>query len=471
MYFLTEVGKRKRMKIIHYALGFYPYRTGGLTQYVMDIMYEQQKQGHTVGLLWPGQMRYFRKNIKIQKRLTKDQIYSYELINPLPVPLLEGVKDISAYIESCDVEVFRAFLKEERPDVLHIHTFMGLYEELLEATKELGVRVIYTTHDYYALCPKVNLLCGGRICQTGMTDKTCSECDMNPLSLKKISIMQSPLYRFVKDSKVIKNIRKKYLLKVHQNNPKVENTISESVTDKEIYSYHLLREKYENMLKKIDIIHCNSSIAETTYKKFISDIHTKVLSITNHNIVDKRKKRVYNDKEKLCISFLGSASIYKGFYMLIDALNDLYQTYPGRFALNIYFPVEKQEAYMQVHEPFKEGELDTVLDAADVVVVPSLWSETFGFVALEAISRGVPVIITENVGAKDIITERKTGVIIKPEKKYLTAALEEMICDREILQRMNENICNEIFEYDMCTHVKELVKTFYHNVGSPEKNL
>lgn len=447
------------MKIIHYALGFYPYRTGGLTQYVMDIMCEQQRQGHEVGLLWPGRMRYFRKKIKILKKKRENQQYSYELVNPLPVPLLEGVKDISAYIAACDSEVFRKFLKEEMPDVLHVHTFMGLYEELLDAAKDAGVRIVYTTHDYYALCPKVNLLCGKEICQTGMTDQACSACDMNPLSIRKIFIMQSPCYRYVKDSTMIKKIRRKYISQIRKDVP--ENDENEKKGNKEVYDYHLLREKYENMLKKTDIVHCNSSVAESVYKKFVPDIDTKVISITNHNIVDKRKKRVYNNKEKLRISFLGSASVYKGFFLLVDALNDIYRIYPEQFILNLYFQVEKKEAYMQIHDPFSEGELDAVLDHTDVVVVPSLWLETFGFVALEAISRGVPVIITENVGAKDLIVNRYNGIRIHADRQELEEAVAAMLKDRKVLSDMNDNICRQSFSSFMENHVEDIIRDVY----------
>ena len=44
------------MKILHYALGFPPYRTGGLTKYCIDLMLTQVEQGHEVALLWPGQI-------------------------------------------------------------------------------------------------------------------------------------------------------------------------------------------------------------------------------------------------------------------------------------------------------------------------------------------------------------------------------------------------------------------------------
>ena len=46
-----------KMRILHYGLGFPPYRTGGMTKFCMDIMAEQRNIGHDVALLWPGQDR------------------------------------------------------------------------------------------------------------------------------------------------------------------------------------------------------------------------------------------------------------------------------------------------------------------------------------------------------------------------------------------------------------------------------
>mgnify|MGYP001344578015 CR=1 FL=1 len=41
------------MRILHYGLGFPPYRTGGLTKYCVDLMLIQKKMGHDVaGKTW-----------------------------------------------------------------------------------------------------------------------------------------------------------------------------------------------------------------------------------------------------------------------------------------------------------------------------------------------------------------------------------------------------------------------------------
>ena len=56
------------MRILHYALGFPPYRSGGLTKWCVDLMIQQAKEGHCVAMLWPGQMGMLNKKIAIKKQ-------------------------------------------------------------------------------------------------------------------------------------------------------------------------------------------------------------------------------------------------------------------------------------------------------------------------------------------------------------------------------------------------------------------
>ena len=79
------------MKILHYSLGFPPYRTGGLTKFCMDIMLEQKQKGHEVSLLWPGEIKILKKEVSIKYRGVCQDIENWENINPLPISYDEGV--------------------------------------------------------------------------------------------------------------------------------------------------------------------------------------------------------------------------------------------------------------------------------------------------------------------------------------------------------------------------------------------
>ena len=93
--------------------------------------------------------------------------------------------------------------------------------------------------------------------------------------------------------------------------------------------------------------------------------------------------------------------------------------------------------YSQLEELFKN---------TDVLIVPSIWYETFGYIALEAFSYGVPVIITDLVGFKDMINPGVTGIIIKASEDELYNNLQNVIEDREKLSYINQNIM-ELPEY------------------------
>ena len=181
------------MVIMHYFLGFPPYRSGGLTRYCVDLMDIQRKKGDSVIALWPGEISFISKKTQIKKRKNIKGIINYELSNPLPVPLDEGIEDIKAYTRCCDFSVYETFLKKIKPDVVHIHTLMGIHKEFFDVTKKLKIKTMFTSHDYFGICPKVTLYKQGNVCTEDHGCMDCIQCNSTALSLKKIQIMQSGL--------------------------------------------------------------------------------------------------------------------------------------------------------------------------------------------------------------------------------------------------------------------------------------
>ena len=59
-------------------------------------------------------------------------------------------------------------LKENRPDIAHIHLFYGgITSSILPVLKNNGVPIVYTAHDYRLICPAYTFLNGrGNICES-----------------------------------------------------------------------------------------------------------------------------------------------------------------------------------------------------------------------------------------------------------------------------------------------------------------
>ena len=421
------------MRILHYFLGFPPYRTGGMTRYVSDLMLEQKKDQNEVSALWPGQICILSDKVRIRKRKQIMGINSYELINPLPVPLDEGIQEVEACMKSCDCRVYCDFLSDIRPDVIHIHTLMGMHKEFMKAAGLLGIRTVYTTHDYFGICPKVTLYRQGHACENDHGCEDCIRCNANALSLRKIMLLQSPLYRRIKNSTAVKKLRRRHRSAFFSEGTAVRPVNRESFCN--AADYRALRAYYMDMLKQMDMIHFNSAVTETVYKKYFIPKACRIITITHRNIKDNRKRNRWNCGGKLKVTCLASAKPFKGFDILKEALDELWEEGRRDFELKVYSSVLNSSPYMKIYENgFKGEQLQDIMEKTDILVAPSIWYETFGFTVLEALSYGVPVIVSDHVGAKDIIGEG--GMIVEAgNKKQLKDAIAGLTEERQTTLR------------------------------------
>ena len=424
------------MRILHYALGFPPYRSGGLTKFCVDLMVQQAKEGCTVAMLWPGQMKFVNKKISIKTHKNvnlKDQdILSFEIINPLPVPFDEGIADIETFTANPETTAYNELLDSFRPDVIHIHTLMGLHRNFLESAKEKKIRLVFTTHDFFPICPKVTMFRHGAVCDNVQKCKNCGVCNITALSLNKIKVLQSPLYRHLKDLSMVKKLRKHHRDGYLSEVPVKDTTNAVGTVD----DYKKLRNYYCSLLRLMDMIHYNSSVTKKVYESVFDLPNSCIVLITHADIKDNRKTRQYTE-DRLRIRYLGPQSGAKGFFLLKEALDQLSATRKD-FCLDIHFTPIEMSSYMRIHNRYEYSELEKIFDETDILVAPSIWYETFGFTVLEALSYGVPVVISGNVGAKDILIENAGIVVEDINSKKLCVALQSITTNK--LKEMNATI-------------------------------
>lgn len=143
------------MKIIEYTLGIVPYRRGGLPRYSTDLSDELAKE-NDVYVLYPGRIKLLNsKSVSVHIRKTSHKFNLVEMMNPLPVSLGLGIHSAASFMASRNVTKLIKFIKEVNPDVIHFHTLMGFPMGALKEIKELGIKTVFTTHDFYGFCPKM----------------------------------------------------------------------------------------------------------------------------------------------------------------------------------------------------------------------------------------------------------------------------------------------------------------------------
>ena len=192
----------------------------------------------------------------------------------------------------------------------------------------------------------------------------------------------------------------------------------------------------------IDCIHFNSTITEKIYKRYFTPVSSRVISITHKDIADNREKNIWNYTGKLHITSLAPAKPFKGYNILCQVLDELWQNGKHDFELKIFSPVPVKKPYMVVRdEGFAYSQLGKIMADTDVLVAPSIWYETFGFTVLEALSYGVPVLVSDHMGAKDIVGNG--GIVVKAgDKEALKKAIGAL--DAERLGKLRKNIREEL---------------------------
>ncbi|MCT3551747.1 glycosyltransferase [Lentilactobacillus buchneri] len=392
------------MRILHYSLGFPPLRTGGLVKYSVDLAKKQAQNNNQVFFLYPGNIKIFNKKIRIHydKHHSDKNFHVYMLINSLPLPLFGGIRTPKDFMVACDEKVYLSFLNLIKPDVIHIHTLMGIHKEFFLAAKRLNIKIFFTTHDYFGLAPVPNFFFNGSDYSDNDSIYKWEEISTTALSTWKLRIFQTNLYPLIRGIVTKFNKKRAHLNIVH--NEYLSSFSFPNLLD----DFYKLRKYYFTMFKMVDCFHFNSSIAKEVYTKklYINDQNSCTISITNsdirnHNIHKNYSKRSHNSK--LRIGYIGPYKVFKGFYEFLK-LEDIIQ---GNVEFHIFGSNEKihlSDKFIN-HGEFNRNSLQNVYKSIDVLIVPSLWKETFGFIVPEAISFGVSVFVSSNVGAKDLIDD------------------------------------------------------------------
>lgn len=427
------------MKVLHYALGFPPYRSGGLTRYVIDVAEEQSRQNIEVSMLWPGRISRSHKHIYIRKHQNYKQIInSYELCNALPVVLDRQVSDPEAFICSTNEEYYISFLKKIMPDVIHIHTLQGIHQEFINAARYLNIPTVFTTHDFFGLYP-MNAVYP---MDHNLSDYECSVINKNAPSIRYLNLMQSPIVRYAKSSIFLRN----FFSRIRNQKKQIDQ--SDNLVNVKVKPYHIFRQYIIDLIEQIDCILYNSTVAKSAYERYCQPRASMFLSITHSNLPQKRQYSWKNDR--LNIAYVGGDRPYKGLDFLLEAFKQLEKS---KYQLNIYGVAGKNTNNILYHA--KYNNFEEAMRKTDLLVVPSLTYESFGFVVLESISYGLPVIISDVVGAKDLFLGHEEYI-------FKNGDISDLIChlSQPITSYNPINIDDNFDIIQHCQRLKEIYQLY-----------
>ena len=295
-------------------------------------------------------------------------------------------------------KVAKDILKQESPDIVHIHNFRGLSLLALSAVKSLGLPLVLTAHDYSLICPRFGLLKGsGEICQSPRL--ICRAINR----LKKSMADNKPDMITAPSQFVIDKLRENGLFNGTKS-ARLCNAISLDDACLGKKSYEIIHILYSGQLTKAKGVH----------------------------ILIDAFRQIKHENIRLHIVGRGP---YAGKLTEI-ASGD------SRIVFHGFKPWEElRELYMK----------------ASVTVVPSIWYEPFGLIIIESFKYGTPVIGSDIGGIPEIVQDGDNGRLFEAgNAQQLRDILESLIENPSQMERLGQGAFESAKRYDINEHAAQL---------------
>lgn len=448
------------MKILHSVPHFFPYSYGGGQVYVQAVAKELSGRGHEVYILsskpWEGQDGTYKLNT-----------YEYDKLKVIAIEVNPGTTcllDVHAQVGPTLMAALQAAVQKARPEIVHLS---GFKPALTRICKELGIPFVVTAHHPGFVCPAGALLTKQEsLCETPTSDKVCIRCCIRQ-RVKTTSfgsllcaIPDKILFPF---GRLVGNLKQApYLLR----GLAYPWFIHESIMSKNF------------VLRNASVIIAPSrAIAKYL---ILNGIPQSKINIIPHGIDPLGKLPIRNlEGRPIRFGYMGTFSRPKGFHVLVQALQFMV---PEKLCeLHVYgearHPWEKDYLNETMndyhgfpvvifHGRIDHDKLREAYQAIDVLVVPSIYLEVFGLVVLEALSAGIPVIVSKSGGPEEIVRHGVDGFVVeRNDSRALAEAMQKFIENPALVIEMSNKIppVKTIQE-----HVDEVEKIYHRLI--PSKN-
>ena len=387
------------MKILYVIHQFYPEASSGTERFLLHLATSVQRSGNHADVL-----TYSFEDKRLFQR-SGELLFREYMFKNLEVTAIRHERIPSDINTATSDSAIFAFATEKlnrgQYDLVHLAHPMRL-AACAGAAEHVGIPYVLTLTDFWSMCPKITLrtsfetLCtgpeGGEMCA-----RLCPELD------------------------------------------------SESIKSR-------LR-KARQILDGASAVVCPSQFAARLVQAEFSGI---AVSIVPHGLeITNAPLRAPSDPAaKLAFAYCGGLSPHKGVHLLVSAFRSLdsanaeLRIYGSASAADKSYERNLRKLAGYDHRirfcgSYKEEELAEVFGELDVLVIPSLWYETYSFTLHEAFACNVPVIASDIGVLREKVADSVTGFTFPMgDEAALARVLKRVIEAPSVLTAIRQNICN-----------------------------
>lgn len=350
-------------------------------------------------------------------------------------------QDRSRWVE----KVFSNVIEQFKPDLIHFQHLFNLSLGLPSLAAKKGIATCFTLHDFWFLCPRIIFFTTDQIICENSSPVKCLRCIQDEVTHSNT---------VGKDMRFMSTIRKESLNLINMKR-KISSLLSLAIWR----NYWI-----DKVFRDVDIFIAPSRYLQERFMR--SGLSRKKIIFMRHgfnkNIFSGIKK---TKSQKVRFGFVGTISVHKGIYLLIDAFNKVkgyaeLKIY-GKAEMHILDDLKKKIKNPNIHimGELKEEDKKKAFADIDVLIVPSICYEIGPLTIYEAFSAHIPVITTDVVGMVELIEDGKNGFIFPVgDSEKLIEKIDLLIKKPKMIEQISSNIPAM---KDIKTHAGEIMNIYY----------
>jgi glycosyltransferase involved in cell wall biosynthesis len=353
------------------------------------------------------------------------------------------VSGLESHYRNAQIEVlFRAYLLETHPDLIHFQHCVGLSAGLPAIATGLGIPFVLTLHDYWYICPTTRLLTRTMaMCSGPHREAECGQC-LGPAVEVSGVLHRIPYYERIRDTLVPYALQRRVLTWLAGRGstaPPRAGRVPQPFLDRMYFM--------QRMLASAPRLLSPSDFCSQVYRGY--GVRTEAMTVLPWGFDLERWRHVpaWTPSSRMRVGYIGTLSAHKGVDVLVRAFRRADIT---GAELHVFGSGVRGDAYAselgklaagdsRIHflGRYDNNRLPDLLAGVDVVVVPSRWHETFSIVAREALLAG-RVVVASQVGAiPEVITNSVNGLLVPPaDEAALAQALGRLAADQSLAARL-----------------------------------
>ena len=419
------------MRILHVANGLPPSARAGVEQYTLALAREQM-QRHSVSIFCRERAPH-----------VADYTIYDEIQSGLPIRrVVNNFRRVSGleshYRDPTIEDIFRAYVRDTRPDLIHFQHCIGLSAGLPAIAGQLRIPIVLTLHDYWYICPTTRLLTRQMaVCSGPHRNAECGGCLGLAVAASGV-LHRIPAYERLRDTFLPRFVQREALRLLER------SRAASRFSAGRMPQAYLDRMRFmQRMLAGIPRLIAPSAFCARVYLDY--GVRAEALRVLPWGMDLARWGSVPTVQfaNRLRFGYIGTLAAHKGVDVLVRAFRRLRGENVELHVFGANAPDDPFESELRrtasgdtrirFHGRYDNERLPGLLADIDVVVIPSRWHETFSIATHEALLAGRAVIASRVGAIPEVIVDGLNGLLVPPsDEACLTAALVRLQDDRAL---------------------------------------